>query len=241
MSDAKKKSFKAILVGATGVTGKYLLAELLKVKEFTHIVTLGRRKAEVPYDVKGISLEDEENSGRLQQVVIDMENLNSESVKKYFVGQDVFFTCLGTTRKDAGSAENFKRIDYGYNYSLAQIAKESGVRLYSQMSTSGANKDSFWLYLNSKGKLEWDCGLLNFPQYSIFRPSFLDRQDKKRLLEKFAGFFVTPISCQTVAQAMVVDALMKLHSQLPESSEQTIYENSQIYKMSLAYLSKFYA
>ena len=32
MAEATKKHFKAILIGATGATGKYLLAELIKVK-----------------------------------------------------------------------------------------------------------------------------------------------------------------------------------------------------------------
>ena len=49
--------------------------------------------------------------------------------------------------------ERFTHIDYGYNYNLAKVAKEKNVRLLSLMSTQGANKDSYFLYLNSKGKV----------------------------------------------------------------------------------------
>ena len=48
---------------------------------------------------------------------------------------------------------NFTRIDHGFNYNLAKIAQEKKVRFFSLISTQGANKDSYFLYLQSKGKV----------------------------------------------------------------------------------------
>ena len=47
----------------------------------------------------------------------------------------------------------FKHIDFGYNYNLAKVAKEKGVKLFSLQSSQGSNKDSMFLYLQVKGEV----------------------------------------------------------------------------------------
>lgn len=114
-----------MIVGATGATGKHLLRELLASNKFTRVGEFGRRLTPVD-DLPG--------KEKLQQTVIDFEKLDEEKLKagKWDV---VFITCvhqdcarctrffawwrlssgivrrLGTSRRVAGSAEAFEKID----------------------------------------------------------------------------------------------------------------------------------
>ena len=49
--------------------------------------------------------------------------------------------------------ENFRHIDYDFNYNLAKVAKEMNVRLYALMSSANADAKSTFLYLQVKGKV----------------------------------------------------------------------------------------
>jgi oxidoreductase len=225
-----EKTFKAVIAGASGATGKYLLENLIKSKSFSEIVSLGRRKLT---DVGGgVNVEMEESSGRLKQEIVDMENLSNESVGKHFSGADVYFSCLGTTRKAAGSAEMFKHIDFGYNYNLARVAKENNVHLFSLQSTQGADKDSMFLYLQVKGELEVECGKLNFPSYTVFRPGFMDRGENAKFMEKVAGLFVKLLPTETIARSMLSNALQILTAPPSNTGEHTVYYDDEIRHMS---------
>lgn len=93
----------ALLLGATGATGKKVLAELLASSEWSKIGEYGRRVTAPE------NLPPSQREGRLEQKVIDFENLDSSGLKE---GRwDVVFVTLGTTRAQAGSAEKFEKID----------------------------------------------------------------------------------------------------------------------------------
>jgi len=226
-----QKQFKAVLVGGTGATGRYLLAELIKSKNFSEITSLGRRKVTLPDDIKDINLEDEETSGRLKQPIVDMENISDETFGEYFENKDVFFTTLGTTRKQAGSAAAFRHVDYDYNYNLAQLAKAKNIRLCSLLSSQGANKDAFFLYTQVKGQLEHDIGELGFPQHSIFRPGVLSRGADARFGEKIAGFVMGKMQVSMLATAICTDAVKRLNGLIPDTPQQELYFNNAIKKL----------
>ena len=57
-----------------------------------------------------------------EQVVVDYEKL-TETLGEQLTGLDVGFCCLGTTRKQAGSDEAFRRVDFDYVLEIAKIAK----------------------------------------------------------------------------------------------------------------------
>jgi len=225
------RPFKVVIAGATGATGRHLFSYLIKTKEFGEIVHLGRRKVT---DVEGVNITEEESTGRIKQHVIDMENLSSESIGEHFQGADIYMSCLGTTRRQAGSAVAFKHVDLGYNLKLASIAKEQDVKIFSLMSTQGADKGSWFLYLNVKGELEEECKTLKFPTLTIFRPGFLDRGGSSRLAEKVVAWFVDRISIETVARAMCSNALLQLSNEVttPKSQTEFIYYNNHIRHMS---------
>lgn len=175
----------------------------------------------------------EEESGRLEQHVIDFENLSTETVGEQFKDKDVFFCTLGTTRRAAGSAAAFKHVDYDYVVNCAKIAKEANIHHMSLVSSQGASASSFLLYLKTKGQVENALKDMQFQNTSIFRPGVLDRGNKKRFVEKMASWVMSTIPVGTVAKALVKDAENYARSKKSGGDEQNTpsavtYENAQI-------------
>lgn len=159
---------KAIVIGGSGATGKYLVEELLADKQYEQVVLLVRRK----------SFEDHP---KLSQQIIDFNKIDEISLDA-----DVAFSCLGTTLKLAGSKKNQWKVDYEYNYHFAKSAKQQGVPNFVLVSALGANASSILFYSKMKGKLEDDILSLNFNHTFIFRPSILIRPHSDRLGERIS-------------------------------------------------------
>ena len=194
----------AIVLGATGATGRKLVKYLIKNPKLTKISIFSRKE---------IGIDDE----KLIKHIIDFSCL--ENYKNIIKG-DILFSALGTTLKDAGSKENQFLVDYTYQYKFAKIAAENGVSNYSLVSAQGANSSSSFFYPKIKGELEESIKKLNFNTIHIFQPSFLIRQkDLIRSGEKVAisiflflnkfGLFksMQPISVAFLATIMIDEAL----------------------------------
>lgn len=190
---------KAIVIGATGATGKDLVRMLLEDADFEQVDVFVRRNMNLA-DV------------RLKVHVVDFEDLDRW---KGEVRGDVLFSALGTTLKQAGSQKKQWRIDYDYQYEVAKAARENGVRSLVLMSSVGANPKSVFFYSRMKGALEDAVKLLAFPRTIIMRPPSLIRKNTDRLGERISvnilNFFnrlgllkgLTPMPTEVVAEAMI--------------------------------------
>src|SRR5690606_2150254 len=69
---------------------------------------------------------------------------------------DAALCALGTTRKQAGSAENFHRIDHDYVLDAAALARRAGTGVFVYNSSIGARVDAGSFYLRTKGEIERD-------------------------------------------------------------------------------------
>ena len=100
---------------------------------------------------------------------------------------DVVFSCMGTTRKAAGSKENQYKIDYTYQYNFAKIAAEQGVPSFVLVSAAMANANSHFFYTKMKGELErsYQTSFLSNISPS-FRPPTLIRKNTTRSAEKLS-------------------------------------------------------
>ncbi|RLB69716.1 MAG: short chain dehydrogenase, partial [Deltaproteobacteria bacterium] len=147
----------AIVIGATGLVGRALVDQLADADHIDKIITLTRRPA-------GHSCPEVHNQ------IVDFDHL--EDYASSFRG-DLLFSCLGTTRKQAGSSAARRRVDLDYQYKAAQLAADHGVGHYLLVSSSGANADSNNAYLQMKGELEQKVQALPFNRISIFQPSLL--------------------------------------------------------------------
>jgi uncharacterized protein YbjT (DUF2867 family) len=150
----------AIVIGATGLVGRSLVAQLVEATQITEVVTLTRR----PF---------ESASPKVRNQVVKFDQLEESAT--LFRG-DLFFSCLGTTRKQAGSIKAQRQVDLEYQYRAAQLAARSGVRHYLMVSSSGADVNSTNDYLQMKGELEQRVRILPFERISIFQPSLLQGQ-----------------------------------------------------------------
>lgn len=162
---------KAMIIGATGATGKELVNVLLNDSDYTEVVTFVRRSSGLVHR-------------KLAEVVTDFDNLEAVSA---FITGDVLFSCLGTTRKAAGSQAQQQHIDYDIPLKFASIARAKGVGSVVLLSAYGASPLSKVFYSWLKGKLEVDIDALSFGQYIIFRPGLLLRKGSDRAGERIMG------------------------------------------------------
>lgn len=93
----------------------------------------------------------------------------------------LFISALGTTRGQAGSVENQRKIDYDLNLELAKAAKKAGATTYVLISSGGANAKSFLPYPRMKGELEEAVKELDFDHTVFLRPGLIvgDRNDSR--------------------------------------------------------------
>jgi len=200
---------KAIVIGASGATGRELIKILLQKSEVKQILVFTRKKLDV-------------SSPKL-----DVHVINFAEVDKYssIINGDILFSALGTTLKDAKSKTKQFEVDYTYQYNLAKISSENNVKTLSLVSSSGANENSLFFYPKIKGLLERSVKQLNFENIQIYQPPFLIRQsDVMRANEKIGIFIfkalnsvgvlnsLKPLPVSRLAEKMVDEALKK-HSQ----------------------------
>ena len=122
------KKLHALVLGATGATGRELLKLLLNDSNFNQVSIFVRT-------VNGFDHE------KLNVHKIDFKRLNEYSS---LVKGDVLFSALGTTMKEAGGKKEQFLVDYIYQYEFAKIASKNGISHYSLVSSIGANENSFF-------------------------------------------------------------------------------------------------
>lgn len=176
----------ALVIGATGLIGRALVKELLVKKDISKVITLTRRPLLLDQLEINDSTESEAVYEKFENHIVDFSNLAQCS--KCFKQADMLFSCLGTTKKSAGSIERQRTVDVDYQYEAARLAKSNGVTQYYLVSSSGASASSLSSYLKMKGELEDKVIALGFNRCVIFQPSLLigDRENK-RPGEFFAG------------------------------------------------------
>lgn len=162
---------KALIIGATGATGKDLVNFLLLDPYYTEVVIFVRRPDRLAHP-------------KLSEIVTDFDHL--EDVSQYING-DVLFSCLGTTLKAAGSRDQQRHIDYEIPLQFAEIARNNGVPKIVLLSAYGASAKSSVFYSKLKGELEDGITKLAFSQYVIFRPGLLLRKDSDRWGERISA------------------------------------------------------
>ena len=196
---------KALVIGATGATGKDLVSQLLTDKGYDEVNVFVRRPLAV------------ENPKLKTHIV----NFDKPEEWKDLVKGDVAFSCLGTTLKAAGSKEAQRKVDYDYQYHFAKAAKENEVEDYILVSSYGANPKSKIFYSRMKGELEQSIKDLHFNKLTIFQPGMLERKDSERTGEvlggkiiKFANKFGVltqqkPLPTEVLAKAMINSSKIK--------------------------------
>lgn len=153
----KTRGLRVVMIGSTGLVGQVCLSLLIETPPVEAILCLGRSPAPI------------QSALVLNQLAPPEEW--EDPIKQF--KPTVALCCLGTTRKKAGSAAEFQRIDYGIPLGFAAACHRAGVRRFHLVSSIGASPRSKSLYLRTKGELERDLGDLGFEELAIYRPSLL--------------------------------------------------------------------
>ncbi len=142
------------LAGATGLVGRALLEGLLADDSVAAVHALGRRAPGVTHP-------------KLTAHVVDFAALPP------LPPLDEVYLALGTTRRQAGSREAFRAVDFDANLAAARAALAAGARRAGLVSATGADARSRVFYSRVKGELEEALARLPFDGLVIARPSVL--------------------------------------------------------------------
>ena len=161
---------KALIIGATGATGKDLVTLLLNDNAYTEVHCFVRKPMSITHP-------------KLHAHVVNFET--PETWAELLHG-DIAFSCLGTTLAQAGSKDAQWCVDYDYQWQFAERCRQNGVSTFVLISAAQADAKSSMFYNKMKGKLEDAVKTLNFPKLLIFQPSLLVRQHSDRTGENIS-------------------------------------------------------
>ncbi len=197
---------KVFILGATGLTGMFLLQKALAHPDVSEVFIWVRKTTGISHP-------------KLSETLVDFGHL-SENLT--FPHATALCCCMGTTIKKAGSPAAFHKVDVTIPISVAQLGIQAGVKTFVLQSSVGADVTSGNFYLKCKGELEEAIQALGFSSVSILRPSILLGPRKEFRLGELIGkgimrvispLFVgklrnyRSIQAETVADAMLYAAL----------------------------------
>ncbi|MCL6282450.1 NAD(P)H-binding protein [Ruegeria sp. 2012CJ41-6] len=198
----------ALILGGTGLVGRHVLERLIAENHWDRVIAVTRRSLDT-------------GSEKVTEVMGGADTVEDIAAR---IVADTVFCCIGTTQKNAGGRESFRKIDHDYVIRLAEIAHQNGAKNFVLISSHGARLGSPSYYLHVKGEIERDLQAIGFETLDILRPSLLlGKRDESRLAEEWGGRILPlfdflmigplrkfrPIRAEQVAKAMSAIALQK--------------------------------
>ena len=160
---------KAIIFGASGFVGSYLLTELLNNPDYEEVIAVVRKDLDIRHS-------------KLKILIGDYYSL--PDLKAKLIADDIFIT-LGSTKKKTPKLEEYYQVDHDYPVLAANLTKQNGATSVFLLTAIGTNPKSNVFYVRTKGEVERDIIALNFDHTHIFRPSMImGNRKEKRLVEK---------------------------------------------------------
>jgi len=159
---------KLLLVGATGLVGRHVLAQALADPR-VGAVTAPARRALPPHP-------------KLVCPQVDFDHLPATAD---WWRADAVICTLGTTLRAAGSEAAFRRVDHDYPLTVARLARAAGTPAYVLNSAVGADATSRFFYNRTKGELEQALAREGFESLTFVRPGVIGgRREEFRLGER---------------------------------------------------------
>jgi uncharacterized protein YbjT (DUF2867 family) len=160
---------KAIVFGSSGFVGSHLLGELLNSPNYEQVTVVVRKKLDI-------------NHPKLVTLIGDYSSLPALESD---ISADEIFIALGATRATSPEKGKYYQVDHDYPVLAARIAKARGAKSIFIVTAVGANPDSRFFYVRTKGETERDIIALDFDHTHIFRASMImGNRTENRPLEK---------------------------------------------------------
>lgn len=145
-----------LIAGATGLVGGHALRIALDDARVTRVVAPTRRPLQ-PHP-------------NLHNPIVDFDALPADAA---WWKVDAVACALGTTLRDAGSREAFRRVDFDYVRAIAVHARAGGALSFALVSSIGADATSRTFYLRTKGEAEDAVVTCGYPSVTVLRPSVI--------------------------------------------------------------------
>ena len=147
---------KLLLLGASGLVGSHVLQRALADERISEVVAPSRRSLM--------------SHPKLTAPVVDFDQLPADAP---WWQADAVICALGTTMKQAGSREAFRRVDHDYPLAIARLARQQGTPTYVLNSATGADAASRFFYNRVKGELERELAGCGFASLTFVRPGLI--------------------------------------------------------------------
>ena len=162
---------KAVLFGASGVTGSLLLKELISDDKFDEVILFNRRNLNI-------------ESSKVTEIITDLFDIDSYSEA---ISADVMYCNIGSTQKKTPDKNLYEKIDRGIPAAAARLAKRNNIEKFMVISSLGANSKSSNFYPRMKGQMEDDVKSAGIKNTYILQPSLINSdREESRIGEKIA-------------------------------------------------------
>ncbi|KAF0693589.1 Aste57867_15454 [Aphanomyces stellatus] len=207
---ATSMEYKAIVLGGTGAVGRELIKLLAASNRCNGVVALTRRP--IASSAYATTFPGLQNETKLVVDAVDFDKLKLDDFAKH--NADACFSCLGTTRADAGSDAAFIKVDLEYVSNAAALCKQAKIPYFGLLSASNAAKDSWFLYPRTKGLAEDAIEKTHFVRTGIFRPGMINRGHLARTAERIGNVLLPSftVSAAAIARAMMADYEANAHA-----------------------------
>lgn len=155
MTEVPKKTL--LILGGTGQVGSHLVEQALAHPLVGRVIAPTRR----PLVIRDCLLN-------------PLLDFNALPANAPWWQADAVLCALGTTLSQAGSREQFHRVDHDYVLHAATHARQAGTPVFVLNSSLGASVRSRSFYLRTKGRTEQDIEGLGFGSVTHVRPSLLE-------------------------------------------------------------------
>lgn len=176
-----EKSFTAVVIGASGLTGTALVKKLTESDHCVQVHVIVRKPmTTLP--------------SKVHQHIVDFDDRSQ--LEACIPPDAVLFSCMGTTMKKVkGDKAAYRKIDHDIPLRVASIVMEKGGREMVLLSSIGAKEESGNFYLSLKGAIESSFISLQPDTLHIYRPSVLvGHRIENRLGERFGQVLLKLLS-----------------------------------------------
>jgi uncharacterized protein YbjT (DUF2867 family) len=146
-----------LLAGASGLVGTHALNALLEAPDIGRVFAITRRPLGREHP-------------RLANRTVQFDAIETQLKG---LSCHIAVCCLGTTRREAGSEDAFRRVDVDYVLAFARTAKAAQAQRFIVVSSVGADKGSKNFYLRTKGEMEEAVEAVGFTSLDILQPGLL--------------------------------------------------------------------
>ncbi len=208
--------YTAIVIGATGGVGTYLVEKLLASDQCSKVTVISRKEFPKAPKLNHIIWDD------FSEHLLEKKDQSIEIFKDH----DVLFCCLGAPEKALLGlflnrkkyAAMFQKVDYDYTVAAAEIGYKAGILNFSVISSPSAKPSAKFIYSKIKWNMEQAIKNIDFKKVSIFQPYHLMKPANsevhflKKATKNFVAFIASlmpakqkAIKVEDVALAMMIE------------------------------------